>query len=794
MSASTTTRRRGAMRAAAAIGAAVLVSTQIPTAAMAAPVAPQAVDTTSAVAVTGGSLTWGVRYSIRNYLENFGHTEGHVSAYAPAIYKRGDSGAVFPVVSGSIDAAAGTASLSFGGELEMFGFGESWLDFDDVRLEIADGEAELIVDLIESYNVKEPVDDFVLATYELSTDDLVFTDGVLTLTTGEGRFSNEAAVTHLPSYGGPTYAAPNDYTDALVLSLAIGDAENPGTDPGTDPGTPGTPGTDPAEGPYGLSIGAPLSGTTASIRVKPGYAIAADGSTTLTLEGIGFDPGKATVPGTGSGGIYVGVGTAADPTDLESWRRSKGGSSGPLGSGADFTYGAPIFVANHLSGDADVANGVMDADGNWTAEITLPGSSIASFFGGAIDCLEAQCAIFSFGAHGVINAQNEAYTAIHFDGQDTSGWPDRDLDDPTEVPPVTPTRPSAAPSSLPTDAALSSANAGAVEVRAVEGSVASVFAGASRVNTWVGAVVYSDPAFIDWYLVPANGLITVALPTGLPSGAHKLALLDAASGLVGWDSFTVAGSGGGTDTPKGDPWGSSTGTGATGATLTVTPAWSLADEKQTVDLKGTGYATSNKGSTFGGAYILFGWVDQDADGGWQPSAGGRTSVDYAYADGAGTFQSFVNYPGNSTEPGYPYIQADGSWEYDDFPIKGSTFSDVNGVLIDCYEQQCGVMTIGAHGQANAGVEVFTPVYFSDSEPENTAPTPVGNGGGVVANPNVAAGGGLSAATGLDAILATGDARTRIIAGVLLLSVGLFAAALVFTRARRRDDHSLRPVS
>ncbi|GAB3598231.1 HtaA domain-containing protein [Microbacterium tumbae] len=789
------------LRAGAVFGALVLGASSLPAAA-----AAQTTEPDDVLEVTGGSLTWGVRHSIRNYLENFGHTEGWVAAADGATYAKGDAGAVFPAVGGEVDLAAGTASLSFDGSLEMFGFGEDWLYFDDVRIEIADGEAAVVVDLIESYNVKEPVDDFTLAVYTLDEDSLALdTQGRLVLTTAEGVFSEEAWASHLPQYGGPTYAPPNDYTDPLSLSidLAAPGAESPGG--GDDDGEDGDGGA--GTGPYGVSTGSPLSGTTAYIRVTPGYALDADGETTVTIEGFHFDPGPAGQPGTGSGGIYVGLGTMKNPGS-EAWRRSKGGTSGPVGA-ADYTYGLPLFVGNQNSADADVADGVMDASGHWSAELTIPGKDIDSFFGDGIDCVELSCGIFSFGAHGVVKAANEAFTPVYFAGQDDSTWPDRDDDDPTTVPPVTPERPDRAPDTLPTEAGLTAANRGDVQVLSLSGRTATVFVGAPAVDAYVGVSVYSDPQFVDWYLVPASGRIEVVLPAALPAGAHKLSVITAEEELIGWAPFELAEDSDGEDPDgedpvKGEPYGTSTGTNPyTGATLTVTPAWSLSDSEQRVDLKGTGYATSSAGSTEGGAYVLFGWIDPAAGDDWGPGAHpdkgstGQSGVTYTYAKDAataGTYQTMVNYPGNVTGPGLPFIQADGSWEITGFPIQSSRFESTHGTQIDCYVQQCGIITIGAHGKANAGVEVFTPLYFTDERPPNTEPPSDGDTG-LVDNPNLAGGSpGLSAATGWDAPAVSAEGRTLIVAGVLLFSLGVFGAAVVHVRARRGGARPVRPVA
>lgn len=174
-----------------------------------------------------------------------------------------------------------------------------------------------------------------------------------------------------------------------------------------------------------------------------------------------------------------------------------------------------------------------------------------------------------------------------------------------------------------------------------------------------------------------------------------------------------------------DPHGSNTAEGRGTSELTVSPAYDLATEgESTLSLTGTGYATqSDFGTSFGGAYVLFGVVtpvDPDDPTSWGPSQRGVAGVNYDYAAGAGTYQSMVNYPANTTEPGYPYMDEEGNWSLEDFPIPGPVFTSQMGNEIDCFEQQCGVITIGAHGQRSEGTEAFTPVYFQEPVVE-TAP-------------------------------------------------------------------------
>lgn len=170
------------------------------------------------------------------------------------------------------------------------------------------------------------------------------------------------------------------------------------------------------------------------------------------------------------------------------------------------------------------------------------------------------------------------------------------------------------------------------------------------------------------------------------------------------------------------PSGESIGTGTNWAsgtpTLAVSPGFDLSPEAGGVlDLVGSGFATENAwGQNFGGAYILFGVVspkDESDPGSWAPSKRGVSGTNYDYAPGAGTNQTMVNYPGNETQEGVPFMDDNGDWA-GQMVIPGAQFESQAGNQIDCLVQQCGVITIGAHGQAQGGVEVFTPVTFAQA--------------------------------------------------------------------------------
>lgn len=137
-------------------------------------------------------------------------------------------------------------------------------------------------------------------------------------------------------------------------------------------------------------------------------------------------------------------------------------------------------------------------------------------------------------------------------------------------------------------------------------------------------------------------------------------------------------------------------------------------------VSGTGFQAVDGG--FGGIYVLFGWVDDPTGGSWRPSQGGVTGQDLRYvpdseqADNQG-FQRFVAFHGSQTEQSANggVLAADGSWSTT-LTVPGPRFQalDRNGAVteVDCLATTCGIITIGAHGVANATNETFTPVSFA----------------------------------------------------------------------------------
>ena len=379
-----------------------------------------------ATAVTGGELEWGVRTSIRNYLENFGHTEGYVAAYDGARYRKGQPAAAFPVASGWVDAATDTASLSFSGRLHMHGFSQAWLHFEALRLDIAGGVATLTVDMRESFGTPGRTDDLVLATFPLEGSDPVrVVDGAAEITSGEGAFPEEIGANHLPRMDGQaTYGGDNAYTDPFALTLTVAqpgtpDPEpgtpGPGTEPGTDPGptpkpTPVDPGAGGTGAPHGSSSARNAFG--AELTVSPAYGLG-DRDQRVTLRGTGFPTLGAD--GANFGGLYVLFGWV-DPAAGANWGPGSGGVSGRT-----FTYSQDIepqgtyqSMVSYPGNTTVPGFPTLAADGSFEMELPILASRFESQQGMDVDCYTMQCGVLLIGAHGKTNAQGEIFVPVYF--------------------------------------------------------------------------------------------------------------------------------------------------------------------------------------------------------------------------------------------------------------------------------------------------------------------------------------------------------------------------------------------
>ncbi|WP_036320264.1 hypothetical protein [Microbacterium indicum] len=167
---------------------------------------------------------------------------------------------------------------------------------------------------------------------------------------------------------------------------------------------------------------------------------------------------------------------------------------------------------------------------------------------------------------------------------------------------------------------------------------------------------------------------------------------------------------------------------AAGVTVTSSLGAGLVDAEHstTISVRGSGFQSVQGG--FGGVYVLLGWVDPS---GWRPSEGGSVGSDYLYIPDSESqsnagYQRFVSFPGGETESAAQAVLSDdGSWQVE-MVVPGPEFTALdrggNATTVDCLAVQCGVITIGAHGVANATNETFTPLSFVTSGTTAAAPS------------------------------------------------------------------------
>lgn len=159
----------------------------------------------------------------------------------------------------------------------------------------------------------------------------------------------------------------------------------------------------------------PVAEAAARVTVSPQPS--ASGATTVTLSGSGFQY-QPNAPG----GVYVFFGAVTDPAG-GTWAPSRGGKSGQTFAYAG-TSGSQLLVAFEGGSSASLADGVIRADGTWSAQMTIPGPTFNATFGNphagqaqqgaTIDCRQVQCGVITIGAHGMWNANNESFSPVNF--------------------------------------------------------------------------------------------------------------------------------------------------------------------------------------------------------------------------------------------------------------------------------------------------------------------------------------------------------------------------------------------
>ncbi|WP_022873350.1 IPT/TIG domain-containing protein [Nesterenkonia alba] len=118
---------------------------------------------------------------------------------------------------------------------------------------------------------------------------------------------------------------------------------------------------------------------------------------------------------------------------------------------------------------------------------------------------------------------------------------------PTSTPTEDPAEPTEQPTSTP--APLSSEEIDQLEPIAtdVEDRRVTADLGEQHATGWVAAFIHSDPVFLGWHQTDAQGRLTVELPTDLPTGEHRLVILDAQGEPLGMAVLSLE------DQPTDDP-------------------------------------------------------------------------------------------------------------------------------------------------------------------------------------------------------------------------------------------------
>lgn len=250
-------------------------------------------------------------------------------------------------------------------------------------------------------------------------------------------------------------------------------------------------------------------------------------ATALTLRGNGFQSIK-----NGHGGVYVFFGTVKG-----TWRPSQGGQTGTNylyvpDSEAKNNAGYQRFIAFPGSDTAGSAQGVIKADGSWSATITVPGAKFNAVDRDgkavSVDCLKVTCGIITIGAHGVKNARNESFSPVQF----TKIYDTAPSADATETPGALSTQPPAtkpAPTSRPAGVPTAAVDPDT----AVLGRVMSFTGAGFTPGEQVTASFDDGKAAVGPLAAGSSGEIAgvLQLPVGIRSGTHTLRLTGAASGV-----------------------------------------------------------------------------------------------------------------------------------------------------------------------------------------------------------------------------------------------------------------------
>ncbi|GAA5148213.1 hypothetical protein GCM10023340_21790 [Nocardioides marinquilinus] len=312
---------------------------------------------------------------------------------------RGETRLSFGGGTGTVDADAGTATLSWDGDATLLAYsGMTFFYLSDPELTVADG-AGTVTATVGGYATSQADPDAWEALPEVEVTVATFSG----VTVGPGGF------TATPDYAGVTYDGPSGSTAQVRTGATWGAFPTDFVDVQQDLG----------QGPYWYSTGSsadvrkPANPFTVTYATVPTVRASRtdflpDGTFEVTVEGSGFDPAAATgarPPLAGRpAGAYVVFGKFA-PT----WRPSEGAT----GATRKNTSQKWAVLAEDMASIGGPDGGAVELrpDGSFTAVLTVDRAAIDA---AATDPALTQYGIYTYAGSGAVSAGYETYTPVTF--------------------------------------------------------------------------------------------------------------------------------------------------------------------------------------------------------------------------------------------------------------------------------------------------------------------------------------------------------------------------------------------
>lgn len=323
--------------------------------------APAAMADEAPVSLDGGSATWGVKQSFRNYIGS-PIADGEITASDGASVN--DDGTFdFPTVDGSVSKEDASGEVSFGGRVVFAGhdYGQGAVlevHVADPRVEFdGDGSATVYAEVtsreFNGANPNLPPGDLVdfgeVPVTELTGAELIVDGDSLALTSEAGTLHADAVEAFAGFYGAGDPMDPLSFTTTAVE--------------GGEPGEPGEPTHDPR------------------VTVSKTEELNPEGET-VTVDGTGFRPGQ---------GVYVALTAAERSAD----------------SFPEHHTGAVWLRGADAPGDEGTFSTEVEVSGAYDAEETT------------YDCVETRCYVAVFNDHTDIgNRDQDVWTPISFATED----------------------------------------------------------------------------------------------------------------------------------------------------------------------------------------------------------------------------------------------------------------------------------------------------------------------------------------------------------------------------------------